>query len=249
MDIIVSIITPAYNCKDTIKETYGSILSQTFSNWEWIVVEDHSKDDSFEYIKEIVKDDSKVVLLRTNKNSGAATARNVGIKAAKGKYIAFLDADDMWSPDKLEKQIAFMELNNCFISYSDYDVLYPNGEIKHYKPKAKSIGYKKILYKTDIGCLTGMYNAEALGKVYMPLDCEKREDHGFWLDLTRNGTVAYKISETLATYRIGNQGVSSNKRKMIKYQYRLYRRHEHFNVIKSWWYLFRRIANKVFHKY
>jgi teichuronic acid biosynthesis glycosyltransferase TuaG len=120
---LVSIITPAFNCKDTIKETYESIKSQTFESWEWIVVEDHSKDDTFEYIKELIKDDNQVVLLQTDKNSGAAVARNLGIEKASGKYIAFLDSDDLWKKNCLikfslcKKIIIFsrLQIMTCFI--------------------------------------------------------------------------------------------------------------------------------------
>lgn len=245
----VSIITPAYNCKSTIEETYKSILSQTFSSWEWIIVEDHSKDHSYEFISEMVKKDQRVVLLRTEKNSGAAVARNIGIEKASGRFIAFLDADDLWKEDKLEKQIKFMKDNGYVFSYSDYYLLYDNGKTIEYKSKRNISTYKTLLKSNDIGCLTAIYDSELLGKFYMPIDCEKREDHGMWLDITRSGVIAHKLPELLATYRLNNQSVSSNKTRMAKYQYRLYRRHEGFNVIKSFWYLLLCSLNKIFKKY
>lgn len=233
---LVSIITPAFNCEKTIKETYESIKNQTFESWEWIVVEDHSKDDTFEYVKELIKDDSKVVLLRTDKNSGAAVARNIGIEKAKGKYIAFLDSDDLWKKEKLSHQIQFMQENNYFFTFTNYDLLYSCGKIKQHRIKYSIITYKQLLKSDHIGCLTVVYDSEILGKVFMPLDCEKREDHGAWLDITKRGIDAYRLDEYLSVYRIGEKTVSSSKFKMIKFQFKLYRKHEKFNYLKSMWY-------------
>ena len=212
-------------------------------------MEDHSKDNSFDFIKEMTRNDKRVILLRTEKNSGAAVARNVGIEKASGKFVAFLDADDLWYPEKLEKQIEFMKNNDYLLTYTDYDLLLANGKTKQYVTKKSSFTYKSLLKTNGIGCLTAMYDASKLGKVYMPLDCEKREDHGIWLDMTRNGLIAYKLSAILSTYRVGNGTVSSSKFKMVKYQYLLYRKHEKFNVIKSAWYVLLCSFNKVFRKY
>ena len=243
---LVSIVTPAYNCKNTIDKTYKSIVNQTFSDWEWIIVEDHSTDGSFDFINSIIKNDNRVVLLRTNNNSGAAVARNLGIEKAKGKYIAFLDADDSWKNNKLEKQIAFMENNKYYFTFTNYDVLLPNGTVKKRRIKKQKITYKDLLNRNYIGCLTVVYDCIVLGKQYMPIDCEKREDHGAWLDITRKGVIAYRLDDYLSTYNATNQSVSSNKVKMIKYQYRIYRKHEGFGIIKSMWYLAICCINKVF---
>ncbi|MGI6714007.1 MAG: glycosyltransferase family 2 protein [Bacilli bacterium] len=245
----VSIITPAYNCKETIKETYESIKAQTFPAWEWVICEDHSRDDSLDYIQKMIEGDDRVVLLRTKKNSGAAIARNVAIEKARGRYIAFLDSDDLWKEEKLEKQIKFMQENNYAFTYTNYDLRYENGQCKQYRPKKNQIDYKTLLRRNDIGCLTAIYDSQKLGKVFMPLDCEKREDHGAWLDITRNGVIAYKLDEFLAIYRMGGKSVSANKMKMVKFQYRLYRKHEKFGVIKSLWYVMLMSFHKVFRKY
>lgn len=246
---IISIITPAYNCKNTIAETYDSIKAQTFSHWEWIVIEDHSTDDSFEYIKDLVSNDSKVVLLQTTKNSGAAVARNVGINAAKGRFIAFLDADDLWLENKLEEQMDFMISNDYGLTYTDYYLLYKNKNMKKFILKKDYASYKSLLKKNDIGCLTVMFDTDKVGKILMPLDCEKREDYGAWLDATRNGLIARRLNKLLSIYRIGESSVSSNKIKMVKYQYRVYRRHEHFGPFKSAWLVFVCALNKMFKKY
>lgn len=246
---IVSIITPAFKCKSTIEETYQSIIKQSFRDWEWIIVEDNSNDGTYEFIKNLIKDDKRIILLKTNENSGAAIARNVGIEHAIGKYIAFLDSDDLWKPEKLQKQIKFMS-DNCYaFTFTNYDLLFFSGNIKKHKIKKSQVRYKDLLKRNYIGCLTVVYDSDILGKIFMPLDCEKREDHGAWLDVTRNGTIAYKMNDYLSMYRIGNNTVSSNKFKMIKYQYRLYRKHEQFGPFKSMLFTLICSANKLFHKY
>lgn len=245
----VSIITPAYNCVKTITETYESIKKQSFKSWEWIVVEDCSSDNSFQVINELAKHNPKVVVLRTEKNSGAAIARNLGIEKAKGKYIAFLDSDDLWKENKLEKQIEFMQSNNFAFTFTDYDLLFDDGRVKSHTTKKNTIDYKSLLRRNDIGCLTVIYDKDLVGKVFMPTDCEKREDHGAWLDITRNGCLAHRLSESLSVYRIGSSTVSSNKYKMMKYQYRVYRNHEKFGPLKSAWYLLICTLNKIFRKY
>ena len=234
---VVSVITPAYNCEQFIQKTYESICNQSFLDWEWIIIEDHSKDNSYEFIQKMIDGDNRVRLFRTEKNSGAAVARNVGIENAKGKYIAFLDADDLWKKDKLTKQIAFMEENNYSLTFTNFDILLPNGSMSRKTVKKDTITYKDLLKRNFMGCLTVIYNQDEIGKHYMPVDCEKREDHGAWLDITRSGIIAYKLDDYLSIYRVFGTSVSSNKFRMLKYQYRLYRRHEKFNVLKSLWYL------------
>ncbi len=247
--IEVSIITPAFNCEKTILSTYESIKKQTFANWEWIVVEDHSTDNSFDFIKKITNGDNRVVLLRTESNSGAALARNIGIQASKGRFISFLDADDLWMAEKLESQISYMKINGYELSCTNYQLLYSDGSTREFVLKKNIINYKMLLKSNYLGCLTVIYDSRKLGKVLMPLDCEKREDYGAWLDITRSGVVAHRLNKSLSVYRIGSSSVSANKFKMIKYQYRVYRKHEKFGVFKSIWYVFLCSLNKILKKY
>lgn len=247
--IEVSIITPAFNCKETILSTYESIKNQSFHSWEWIVVEDHSSDESFDYIKSIIDDDDRVILLRTDSNSGAAAARNIGIKVANGRYISFLDADDLWMPNKLELQIGYMKDNNYELSCTNYQLLFSDGTTKEFELKKDIIDYKMLLKSNYLGCLTVIYDSEKIGKVFMPLDCEKREDYGAWLDITKKGIVAHRLNQSLSIYRIGSYSVSANKFKMVKYQYRVYRKHEKFGILKSFWYVLVCSLNKLFRKY
>lgn len=248
-DKLVSIITPAYRCKDTILGTYESIKSQTYQEWEWLIVEDNSSDGTYDFIYELVGKDDRVRLLRTEKNSGAAVARNVGISNARGRYIAFLDADDLWKKDKLLHQLKFMNENDFVFTFTNYDLVYSSGKTKTYRIKTDKTNYKKTLRSNKIGCLTAIYDAKILGKVFMPLDCEKREDHGAWLDILRTGNLAYRLDESLAIYRVGSGSVSSNKLRMMKFQYRLYRRHEKFSAIKSMFYTLICSINRLAKKY
>lgn len=245
---IVSIITPAYRCRETIRDSYEAVKKQTFLSWEWIVVEDDSQDGTFEYLQELVSKDSRVTLLKTPRNSGAAVARNIGIERARGQYIAFLDSDDLWKPEKLERQISFMEKNGYAFTFTNFDFLLHNGKTLPHESTKSVITYKSLLVKNRIGCLTVMYDTGLIGKAYMPLDCELREDHGAWLDITRRGISAYLLSDSLSVYRIRSKSVSSHKFRMVKYQYRLYRRHEGFGIIKSLYYLFLCTLNRLFIK-
>ena len=245
----VSIITPAFNASKTIRDTYKSIKEQTFSSWEWIVTDDCSIDDTKQILEEIAKEDDRVIVLNTDKNSGAAVARNLAIEKASGRFIAFLDADDMWISNKLERQIAFMKEHNYALTYSNYDVLTTDGKRKLYSPKGNSVSYKKLLRGSVIGCLTVVYDSELIGKHYMPLDAERREDHAAWLDITKSGIEAYKLDECLAIYRASKTAISSNKWKMTKYQYLMFRKHEKFGVVKSLFFTLRVAMHKLFIKY
>ena len=247
--IIVSIITPSFNSLLYFKDAFDSIISQSYTNWEWIIVDDNSNDGSFDYIKQLVQGNTKIRLFQTDQNSGAAVARNLGIRKSVGRYIAFLDVDDMWKPNKLEEQVKFMQNNDYAITYSNYELLLTNGKTTLFKPKRGTSNYKSLLKHNDIGCLTVIYDSEKLGKILMPEDCPKREDYATWLDITKKGFIAYKINYNLATYRVGKKSVSSNKLKMIKYHWKVYKQHEQFGYLKSLVYLFIHSFNKLFRKY
>lgn len=247
--MLISIITPAFNASKTISECYKSIFNQTYTEWEWIVVNDCSEDNTTDLLSEISRDDKRVVILNNEHNLGAAESRNVGISAAKGRFIAFIDSDDLWAPDKLEKQLHFMLKNNYAFTFSNYYLIFDNGKHEDYHVKKDCVTYKNILKSNVIGCSTVMYDTNEIGKQYMPLDSAKREDHAAWLDLIKITGRAYRIDESLAYYRVGNKSVSSNKLKMFRYQYRMYRNHEKFGVIKSFWYTIVISLNKVFKKY
>lgn len=243
---MISIITPAFNASKTIFDTYQSILGQSFKDWEWIVVDDFSTDNTSKIIGEISKNDKRVILLKNKQNLGAAHSRNAGISAAKGRYIAFIDSDDLWLSEKLSKQIDFMVKNNFSFTFSNYFVLNKNNKQKKHRVKKDYLTYKDLLKRNSIGCSTVIYDTEILGKQFMPVDSPKREDHAAWLDIVKLSKQAHRIDQFLTIYRIGNRTVSSNKIKMIKYQYLMYRNHEGFNFLKSLWYTFIVSLNKIF---
>lgn len=233
---LVSIIMPNYNSEKYLESTIKSVLAQTYNNWELIFVDDCSTDNSLRLVNSF--HDERIKVLKTELNSGAATSRNLAIKIARGKWIAFLDSDDLWVPEKLEKQIAYMQNNNISFSFTDYSVIDENDKvISTFKPKIDKCSYKDILKHNCIGCLTAIYNADKLGKVLMPVDAVKREDLACWLSILKNGELAYCLHECLALYKVHSNSVSSNKFKMIKYQWLVYRKIEKLNIFKSMYYM------------
>ena len=249
MEELVSIITPLYNAASTIRETIDSVINQTYNNWEMIIVDDCSKDNSAEIVEEYCKLDKRIVLVRSPSNGGTAVSRNIATEKARGRFIAFLDADDMWKPNKLELQIKFMTTNGYSFCYSNYDIKKENGDVALFRPKKEFLSYKNLLKRNDIGCLTVIYDCSKIGKVYMPLDAPKREEYAAWLDCTKKGVIPFKIDESLAVYRLGSSTLTSNKLNMIKYHYRVYRNHEKFGPIRSAYYVFLFSLNKYFGKY
>lgn len=241
---LISIITPSYNSEKFISKTIESVLSQTYTNWEMIIVDDCSPDNSNEIIEEYCKKDSRVKLIKLEKNSGPARARNTAIKEAKGRYIAFLDADDLWLPDKLEKQIKFMNENNLSFTYSAYKLIdEEDNDLGVFIPR-EELTYEDILKTNDIGCLTAIYDTEKLGKVYMP-NILKRQDYGLWLKILKEIKETKGIVEPLAIYRIRKNSVSSNKLKAAIYQWKIYREVEQLNLIKSLYYFTHYIWNGI----
>ncbi len=232
---VVSIITPSYNSSEFISETIQSVLDQTFTDWEMIIVDDCSIDNSVRVIQSFIEKDTRIKLIQLSKNSGTAIARNVAIKAARGRYIAFLDGDDFWLPDKLEKQLAFMQMNNYAFSYTSYDKIDENSKVFSYIGAPERVSYYDLLKTCSIGCLTSMYDAEYFGKVYMPNNT-KREDFATWLILLKKIKYAYGMKETLAKYRVYNRQASGDKIRMAYNTWQLYRKVEGLSRVKACFY-------------
>jgi hypothetical protein len=235
MTSLVSIITPSYNSASFIKESINSVLSQTYENWEMIIVDDASKDNTTEIIEEYIKKDSRIKLIRLEKNSGPAIARNEAIKKAKGRYIAFLDADDLWLPEKLDRQIIFMNKNNLSFTYSSYLLMDEKSQMFGTFATKEYITYKSMLKTCSVGCLTAIYDTKVLGKRYMP-NIAKRQDYGLWLQILKDINSTKGIIEPLATYRVLRNSVSSNKLTAAIYQWKIYRDVENLNLLKSIYY-------------
>jgi glycosyltransferase involved in cell wall biosynthesis len=220
---LVSIITPSYKSAKFISNAIESVLQQTYGDWEMIIIDDKSPDYSNKIIEEYVKKDHRIQLIRLEKNSGPAVARNKGIKEAQGRYIAFLDADDLWMPQKLEKQIAFMQRENIALSYTGYYRFEQSIEqTKDEITVPLMVDYHELLKQNIIGCLTAVYDTKVLGKVTMPL-IRKRQDFGLWLKILREIPFAYGFNEPLAYYRMHNDSISSNKIISSLYNWKLYR--------------------------
>lgn len=235
---LVSIIMPTYNCAKFIGETIKSVIAQTYSNFELIIVDDCSKDNTKDVVNSF--DDERIKYYQLEKNSGAAVARTTAMNMAKGKYMAFLDSDDLWMENKLEHQLKFMKDNNYNITCTAYEQVNEDGESlnKVIKTKKKA-DYNRILLDCPVGNSTVMYNVEALGKFEVP-NIRKRNDDALWLQMLKKEKYIYGMDEVLAKYRIRSNSISSNKLSLIKYHWQLYRDIEHLSVIRSvfhicWW--------------
>lgn len=229
---LVSVITPSFNCVEYIEETIMSIQAQTYKNWELLITDDCSTDNSREIILEYCAKDPRIRLFKLEKNSGAGKARNNSIKEAKGKYIAFCDSDDRWYPDKLERQLQFMENNDYNLTYSSYDTCDEKGNINGYVNCLPKLTKYTIVRDNGIGCLTAIYNAEKIGKHFMP-SIRKRQDWCLWIDIINKTGTAYGLQKSLCLYRIRNGSISSNKLEMLKYNFNVYHEILHYNKILS----------------
>ncbi|MBS9767326.1 MAG: glycosyltransferase family 2 protein [Flavobacteriaceae bacterium] len=229
---LVSIIMPLYNCEKYIAETINSVLLQTYTNWELLIVDDCSADNSVEIVKKFAEKDTRIKLYEFTNNSGTSNARNKAIKMSKGRYIAFLDSDDIWLPEKLAKQIAFMEETNTALSYTAYTVIDEKSNEKGKFIPPKSLTYSDLLKTCSIGCSTVMYDTNSIGKVYMP-NVKKRQDYALWLQILRKTHECKGLDSCLVKYRKYSDSLSSNKLSAAKYQWQIYREVEKLSFLKS----------------
>lgn len=217
---LVSIIMPSFNSEDTISESIGSVLSQSYINWELIITDDDSSDSTISIIEDFVKIDSRIKCYKLQDNSGAGIARNNSINKSSGRFIAFLDADDFWFEDKLVKQIEYMLTNNSAFTYTYYQKFTKNRDLGIIFSPAKA-SYNTMLYNNVIGCLTAVYDTNVVGKRYMPI-IRKRQDLGLWLDILRDGYIAECVPFVSSKYRI-DTGMTKNKFTVLSYQWNFYR--------------------------
>lgn len=234
MEDLVSIITPLYNAEKYIEATINSVQNQTYKNWEMIIVDDCSKDNSYGLVKKIAKNESRIKLVKNKENCGVTKTRNKGIKIAEGKYIAFLDADDLWHPKKLEKQISFMKKNKVLISYTGYEKINEDGTIRGKIKVPIKVTYHESLKGNIMGCLTVIYDQEKLSKKYFK-ELKMSEDHVLWLEILKD-TDSYGIGDSLAKYRVLENSRSSSKIDAIKFQWKINRKIEKLSILKSVYY-------------
>lgn len=229
---LVSIITPSYNCSKFIGSCIESVQKQTYTNWEMLITDDCSKDNTVEVISQYSEKDKRVKCYVLKENSGAAVARNNSITEAKGRYIAFLDSDDMWTPDKLEKQLEFMRKKDCALSYTSILLCNEGGEITGIEVAPHTHTFHQSWCDNKCGTSTAIYDTKKIGKVLMPL-IRKRQDWGLFMSILRTCKVAYGMKEPLAYYRMGQQSLSKNKWSLVKYNLAVYKKVLGWSYIRS----------------
>ena len=236
IDDLVSIIMPAYNAEKYIEEAIESVLKQTYRNWELIITDDKSTDDTPKILDEYIRKDARIKVIYLKNNSGTAIARNTSIEYASGRYLAFLDSDDIWKPIKLEKQLKFMQRKDCAFSFTAYQYLQNKPEEKLRIIKIpKCLTYQESLRNTIIGCLTVIIDRKKTGYIKMPL-VRAGQDHLTWWSILKRGFKAYGLQENLAEYRRTENSISHNRWKAIKRHWKLYREYEKIGVFRSSYY-------------
>ena len=243
MHQLVSIIMPSYNAQAYIDEAISSVLSQTYVHWELIVVDDCSSDESWDKIQKYVNQDSRIHAIRNTTNQGVSHTRNIAIKKSQGCYIAFLDGDDVWLPQKLELQLALMQKENIDLCYSAYHTIDPKGEHLSTFHVPLQLCYADMLKTSYMGTLTTIYNAETLGKIY--LTDMGHEDYVMKLEILKHISHARGINTPLAKYRIHGQSLSVNKFKTAQWQWHIYRNIEKLPLWKSCYYFVQYAYNGV----
>jgi teichuronic acid biosynthesis glycosyltransferase TuaG len=246
MNNLVSIITPTYNCGKYIFDTIESVINQSYLEWEMIIIDDCSTDNTKDIVSQFVKADSRIKYYLLETNQGAAIARNFGLAHSNGKYIAFLDSDDLWMPEKLTKQINFMEQNNLAFTCTSYRQINEDGIMldKIISPLSKA-NYNRVLLDCPIGNSTVIFNREKLGEFNVP-NIRKRNDDALWLKILKKEKYIFGLKEVLMVYRIRKNSISRNKIKLLKYHWYLYRKIEKLSLIRSLFHINIWILIKVF---
>ena len=232
---LISVIVPVYNAEKYLLDTMHSIINQTYKNIEIIVIDDASNDNSFNIVKQI--NDSRIRIVRLQYNDGVANARNVGIKNSKGEYIAFIDSDDLWENNKLERQIQYLNKNKGDLCFSGYTLINSNGTlIKRINIPSKT-DYHKLLSTNVIACSTVLIKKSFL------LDHQfrkiKHEDYVMWLELAKSNIHMIGLNESLMKYRKHNHSISSNKIQSATWVWNIYRNVEKLSITKSIFYFFK----------
>lgn len=243
---LVSIIMPSFNCGQYVRETIDSILAQTYPQWELLFIDDCSTDETELIVKSY--DDARIRFIKNEKNSGAAISRNIALREAKGRWMAFLDSDDIWEPEKLEKQIKFMETHNFSFSYTETVHIDEGSNLLGlYVTGPKCVTNRLLHWYCWMGCLTVMYDRNIVGLIQIE-DLKKNNDYAIWLKVIKK-TNCYLLKEKLARYREREGSISSSRPlTLIKWQYLLYRKGENNSVIASFVYTIMNIIGSIIKK-
>lgn len=233
---LVSIITATYNSAATILETYDSISKQTFTDWEWVITDDSSLDNTYDLLLTLAKKDSRIRLYQNTCNSGAALSRNNSILYSSGELLAFIDSDDIWLPTKLEKQVKYMEVHKLDFSFTAYELVNEKGIKLGQKVDThirSPLGYEDMLKKkATLGCSTVIIRRGSFEDITMPL-IRTGQDYATWLKLLKTGVLAYPLREVLTQYRVLPNSISRNKVKKAIRQWEIYRAIEKLPFLKS----------------
>lgn len=245
---LVSVITPTYNCARFITETIRSVQAQTYKNWEMIIVDDHSTDDTINVITPYIKTDKRIIYHRLNINSGAAIARNTALQMAHGRWIAFLDSDDLWLPEKLERQLNFMKKNNYHFTYHDYEEIDESSKpLNIYVSGIKKVGRTAMFCCCWPGCLTVMFDREYIGLIQIA-NIKKNNDTAIWLQVTKKAP-CYLLKEKLALYRRRKGSITPQGNfEKIKAHYPLFHNAAGLNPLLSWLLVAINIINSIYKK-
>jgi len=231
----ISIITPVFNCATFLSETILSVKAQTFKNWELILIDDFSDDDSLKIARTFEKADKRIRVIVLSENAGPAGARNKGIEEANGRYISFLDSDDLWLPEKLERQLSFMTEHTAAFSFCQVQRFSENGQILGVSVVPEQVDYYGLLKSNVVVCSSAMYDTHQLGKVLMP-EIRKRQDYGLWLKILKLTSLGYGLRQVLVQYRVREGSVSANKRIAAAYTWQIYRHVEKLSLPRAVYY-------------
>ena len=234
---MVSVVMPMYNASKYVGEAIESVLAQTYKNWELLIIDDNSNDGSVQIAQKYAENDERIHVLSNDHPIGMPSApRNVGIKTARGRFIAFLDSDDIWFPQKLEQQVALFKDNRTAIVFANYEKIDEAGNRDNrFVTAPPTATYRTLLYGNVIGNLTGIYDTSKVGKVI--IQDIHHEDYVMWLHILKKGYIAQNTNTTLAAYRVCEHSVSANKLKVVSWQWNIYRRVEHLRFLPSVFYL------------
>lgn len=251
-NVEVSVIMPSFNSSRFIVDSVKSVMQQSFKNWELVITDDCSTDDTYSILSELAKTDSRIALYQNDKNSGAAVSRNNSIAKSKGRYLAFLDADDIWLPEKLERQLSFMKSGDIAFSFTAYSLIDENGTAFGRTVdlnNVSEVSYAGMLAKkATLGCSTVMIDRTKFPFALEMPNIRTGQDYATWLKILKSGITGHCLNEVLTNYRIVKNSISRNKYKKALRQWQIYRQHEHLGLFKTLYYFAHYALRAVFRR-